>query len=378
MYSRLLTKPNQSFFLLGPRGTGKTTWIKDNLQDAVYLDLLDAGVFNTLTAHPNRLERYIPIGFKGWVVIDEVQRIPELLNEAHRLIESRGIRFALTGSSARKLRRRGVNLLAGRALTYRMYPLTAGEMKGDFSLERALKYGLLPMACSAADPRKFLESYVQTYLKEEVREEGLTRNLSSFGRFLESASFSQGGVLNISQVARECGVERKTVEGYFGVLEDLLIAYRVPVFRKKAKRRMVSHPKFFLFDVGVYRAIRPSGPLDRPEEIEGGALETLVFQELIAMNEYLEAGYSIYFWRTANQIEVDFVLYGERGLIAIEATRAATLRRVDFSGLTMFKKDYPTARAIMLYGGERVMSEKESIEVVPIDEFFENSAKFLT
>ncbi len=246
MYSRLLTPPkNKSFFLFGPRGTGKTTWVRHTFSNAIYVDLLEAELYNDLLANPQRLESLIPKNYNDWIVIDEVQRIPEILYEVHRLIEKYKYKFVLTGSSPRKLKRKGPDLLAGRALTYWMNPLAAAELGKDFNLGHSLVYGQLPCVYTESDPRRYLESYVKTYLDEEVRQEGLTRNLGAFTRFLEAASFSQAGVLNISAVARDCAVERKVVENYFHILEDLLIAYMVPVFTKRAKRRLVRHSKFF-------------------------------------------------------------------------------------------------------------------------------------
>ena len=366
MYKRSIKAPqNKSFFLFGPRGTGKTTWVKNNFPDALYIDLLEAETYNQLLANPQRLEKMSGNVGAQWIIIDEVQRLPALLHEVHRLIETKKYLFILTGSSARKLRSRGVNLLAGRALNLTMPPLTALELGQDFNLAQAILFGHLPAVFQEPDPKAYLKSYVHTYLDEEVRQEGLTRNMAAFARFMESASFSQGGVLNISEVARECSVDRKVVEGYFLILEDLLIAYRVPVFTKKAKRRMIAHPKFFFFDVGVYRTIRPTGPLDRPEEIEGSALETLVFQELNSLNKNMNLGYQIYYWRTFNQTEVDFVLYGERGIKVFEVKRTATVRLKELSGLKLFLKDYPMAKAFYLYGGSHYYKEG-NIEIIPI------------
>ncbi|MDJ0761368.1 MAG: ATP-binding protein [Myxococcota bacterium] len=373
----MLSSPKQSFFLFGPRGTGKTTWVRHQLKDAIYIDLLDASHFTALSAYPNRLEDLVPANYEGHVVIDEIQRIPQLLNEVHRLIASRRLYFCLTGSSVRSLRKKGTNLLAGRALTRHMFPLTAAELGQDFELSKAHVSGLLPMAVVGDNAGDFLKSYVQTYLREEVLQEGLTRNIGAFTRFLEAASFSQGQVLNISQVARDCGVERKVVENYFGILDDLLIGHRLPAFQKKARRRLVSHPKFYFFDAGIFRAIRPKGPLDRPEEIDGAALETLVYQELRAAVSYFDTGHDLYFWRTAAQEEVDFVLYGPRGILAIEIKRTNVLRRRDFRGLAAFKKDYPMARAIMLYGGNRVMSQDRTIEVIPLISFLSELPQYL-
>lgn len=378
MFTRQIIFPiNKSFFLFGPRGTGKTTWVRHHFPNALYIDLLESELYNELLLNPQRLEGYIgSTQADRWIIIDEIQRIPSLLHEVHRLIEKQKARFVLTGSSARKLRAKGVNLLAGRALTLSMSPLTASELGKDFHLEKSIQSGHLPSVFIDDDPKAYLQSYVHTYLDEEVRQEGLTRNMSAFIRFLEAASFSQASVLNISEVARECSVERKVVEGYFIILEDLLIARRIPVFTKKAKRKLIAHPKFFFFDVGVYRAIRPTGPLDRPEEIDGSALETLVFQELQGTLHNLDLGYQIYYWRTFNQVEVDFVLYGERGLIAIEVKRSAKVRLSELTGLKLFIKDYPMAKAYYFYGGSRYYQEGQ-IEIIPLSEALSNLSKWL-
>jgi len=378
MYSRLLQAPyNKSFFLFGPRATGKTTWVRTTFPKALYLDLLESELFTDLLTHPARLENYIPKGFDNWIVLDEVQRVPELLNEVHRLIEQSGLKFILTGSSARKLRKKGHNLLAGRALTYYFYPLTAVEQGADFSLEKALLYGQLPSLQNEPNPKKYLESYITTYLEQEIQQEGLTRNLSAFSRFLETASFSQASILNVSSVAREAGVERKVVENYFAILEDLRIGYRIYPFTKRAERRLVAHPKFYFFDVGIYKALRPMGPLDRPEMIEGAAFETLFFQELQAINSYFELGYTLYYYRTGDNKEVDFVLYGERGIRAFEVKRAKKVTSSDLIGLQTLLIDYPEAKAYCVYGGKRIMREGE-IELIPFGNMIKDIKKYLT
>ena len=369
MYTRLQPTPDQSFLLLGPRGTGKSTWLRQRLADAVWFDLLDASVYLDLLAGPQRLERRLPKDYEGWVVIDEVQRIPELLNEVHRLIEARGLRFALTGSSARKLRSGGVNLLAGRALALRMHALTRAELGADWGLRQALDIGGLPLAVTSPDimgARAFLSSYVGTYLREEVQQEGLTRNLPGFTRFLEAASFSQAAPLNVSAVAADCGVARKVVEGWFDILEDLLLAVRIPVFTRRAQRSMTAHPKFFYFDAGVYRAIRPRGPLDSASEIDGAALETVLLAEVRALNDALELGYQVYFWRSRAGQEVDLVLYGERGLLAFEVKRSEQYRSEDTRGLRAFATDYPEAILLLLYGGDRAFHD-DGISVLPFE-----------
>ena len=367
MYSRLLIPPKEkSFFLFGPRGTGKSTWVKTTFPDAVYLDLLDSGLYADLLARPSRLQEYVPSEKDRWIVIDEVQRVPELLNEVHRLIEGHRVRFILTGSSARSLRKRGDNLLAGRALTCTMHPLTSRELGSDFALSRFLDHGGLPSVTQEASPRAYLESYVRTYLREEVQQEGLTRNLGAFSRFLEAASLSQGSILNVSAVSRECAVERKVVEHYFGILDDLLLSHRLPVFTRRAKRRTIRHRKFYFFDAGVYRTLRPKGPLDRPGEIDGAALETLFLQELLAYNASLHLGYTLFYWRTRTGLEVDFVLYGERGLKAFEVKLASNVRKEDTAGLAAFLADYPMADAYLVYCGTRERRER-GIEIVPIE-----------
>lgn len=354
MFERLFKKPlesRKSFFLFGPRGTGKTTWLKHHLPRALFVNLLQSEFYNRLSANPGHLRDLIPPDYTDWIIIDEVQRIPALLNEVHDLIEARGLNFVLTGSSARTLRRKGVNLLAGRALTYRMHPLTVTEQQDAFRLRDSLQFGHLPARFSESDPGRYLKDYVQTYLREEVMQEGLTRNIGHFSHFLEVASFSQGATLNISSVAREAHIERSAAENYFSILEDLLIAVRLPVFSRRARRKLISHKKFYFFDTGVFRAIRPVGPLDSDAEMDGPALETLVLQELRAVNDYHEYGYRIFFWRTRNDLEVDFVLYGPRGLLAIEIKRSTRLQPRDARALREFKKDYPPARCYLFFGG---------------------------
>ncbi|MCC6127914.1 MAG: ATP-binding protein, partial [Chlamydiae bacterium] len=348
MFDRLLEVPlkgNHSFFLFGPRGTGKTSWLKKKVPNGLYIDLLDQEIFFMLLQNPHLIETMIPPEFSDWIIIDEVQKIPSLLDEVHRMIESFRYKFVLTGSSARTLKRKGTNLLAGRALHYKMFPLTAVELGSAFDLKKSLSYGHLPTIYSQdVDPQKYLASYIHVYLREEVMQEGLTRNAGAFARFLQIASFSQGTLVNTTEVARETGIERKTVEEYFQILEDLLLATRLSVFTKKAKRKMITHTKFYYFDVGVYRNLRPMGPFDRPEEAEGPALESLLFQELQAINHYFDLGYELFFWRTVDQLEVDFILYGPKGLIGFEIKRSAQISPNDLKGLKAFQADYPIAK----------------------------------
>jgi len=342
----------KSFFLFGPRGTGKTSWVKQAFPEALYIDLLKHQDFVSLQGNPSRLENKVLAHSSPWVIIDEVQKIPALLDEVHRLIENHHCCFVLTGSSSRKLKRGGANLLAGRALTYHMHPLTALEMGELFELPKALKTGLLPLSYFEADSDAFLASYIETYLREEVIQEGLTRQIGAFSRFMEVASFSQGNLLNLSNIAREVGVSRKIIEGYFEILQDLLIAVQIPCFTKHAKRKLTQHDKFYYFDAGVYQCLRPKGPLDTPENIGGVAFETLFLQHLRAMIDYHQLALDIYYWRTHSGVEVDFIVYGEKGLFAFELKSRRYIDSRDFSGLKAFKKDYPIARCFLIYGGD--------------------------
>lgn len=371
-YSRLVPLPLEldheySLFLFGPRGTGKTSFLRSRLPDALYLDLLDTSLYSILKANPNRLASLIPSGYKNWIILDEVQKIPKLLDEVHRLIELNRYQFILTGSSARSLRREGVNLLAGRALRYYMHPLIAQEMGEDFNVQRSLEVGLLPPAVTRKFPHKYLDTYATTYIKEEVAQEGILRNIDSFVEFLEVASFSQGQLLNYSEIARELGVNRKVVSSYFTILEDLLLAKRIKPFTKRAKRKIVAHQKFFYFDVGVYKAIKPMGPLDSSREADGAGLETLFFQSAQAVSEYYELGYTIYFWRTAAGAEVDFVLYGKNGLHAFEIKRGTHIDKKSLRGLKKFQSDYPDAKLHLLYGGNHY-EYHDSITVHPFEQ----------
>lgn len=373
MYERLFSLPldsKDSVFIFGPRGTGKTAWLKKHLQNLEYLffDLLDNAIFRLLFAKPEKLGELIPPNFTGWIVIDEVQKIPALLDEVHRLIENKQYRFILTGSSARKLKQRGVNLLAGRAIHYTMHPLTPQELGDDFQLERALQFGMLPAIYMYDDPAGYLATYIDVYLREEVMQEGLTRNVAAFARFLEVASFSQGSIINASSIAREVGIDRQVIQNYFSILEDLLLAKFLPAFTKRAKRRLVTSDKFYYFDVGVYHQLRPKGILDVPSEIAGAGLETVFYQTVLALIAYKKLNYQVYYWRTENNVEVDFILYGEEALFAFEIKHAQTIHSRMLTGLKHFKEDYPMAKGYLLYLGQQKLYLSNDIVAIPFVE----------
>ena len=350
---RFFRPPAGSFFLFGPRGVGKTTWFRANVPDALVLDLLVGSRYRELSSHPERLRDLVVASASRDIVIDEIQRVPELLHSVHDLIETdRSRRFILTGSSARKLRARGVNVLGGRAANRTLHPFLAAELGDGFDLPTALRQGLLPVVVSAIDPAAVLDGYVSLYVDEEVRTEGLIRDVGRFARFLEAMSFSHGAVLNLSGVAREAEARRPTVQGHLEILEDLLLAFRVPVFTKRAKRRLASHPKFFFFDCGLYRTLRRTGPLDRPQEIEGAALEGLVAQHLRAWAAYGDRGARLFTWRTRSDAEVDFVIYGPEEFAAIEVKNSRRVRPEDLRGQRSFGDEYPEAMRLLLYRGQ--------------------------
>jgi uncharacterized protein len=315
---RFFKVSDSSFFLFGPRGTGKSTFVRQSFPDALYIDLLDPERIRFFSAKPERLRELTDAQpAPGHVIIDEIQRVPELLPVVHSLIESKkGLAFVLTGSSARKLKRAGVDLLGGRALLRTMHPFMGAELEPRFDFEQALRFGLLPVVLASESPADVLRAYAALYLREEVQMEGLVRNVGNFSRCMEVTSFSHASVLNVTNVARECQVERKTVEGYLDILEDILLGWRLEVFTKRAKRQLAGHPKFYLFDAGVFRSLRPAGPLDRPEEIEGQALEGLIAQHLRAWIAYAKTVRELFFWRTRSGVEVDFVVYGPDGIWA--------------------------------------------------------------
>jgi len=367
---RFFQAPRTHYFLFGPRGTGKSTWLREAYPDALWIDLLKPEVLRQYLARPERLREVVAGDpSREVVVLDEVQKAPVLLDVVHDLIEARaGPRFVLTGSSSRKLKREGVDLLAGRALLRSLHPFMAAELGDRFDLDLALIRGLVPLVWSSEQPGEVLKAYVGLYIQEEIQMEGLVRRLDGFARFLEAVSFSHSAVLNVSEVARECQVSRSTVESYLEILEDLLLAFQVPVFAKRAQRNLTSHPKFFWFDAGVFSTIRPAGPLDRPEEIGGAALEGLVAQHLRAWIDYSGEDFTLGFWRTKAGNEVDFVVYGRHGFWALEVKRTATIRPADLRGLKAFREDYPEAELRMLYRGVETLVV-DGIRCLPCETF---------
>lgn len=371
MIKRFFSPPSRSFFLW-PRGTGKSTWAKAYYPDALYIDLLTPSVLHTYLAQPGRFAELIQdYPDKNTIIIDEVQKAPSLLSIVHQEIEKKqGKQFILTGSSSRKLKRTSADLLGGRALKRELHPFMAAELGNVFSLEKALSQGLLPLVTGESDAVDILHGYISLYLHEEIQMEGLTRNIESFSRFLEVVSFSHGAILNVANIARECAVKRKTVENYILILEELLLAYQIPVFTKRAQRELSVHPKFYLFDSGVFNVLRPRGLLDSNDEINGTCLEGLVANHLRAWNDYSTEKHAIHFWRTRSGVEVDFVVYGTKVFWAIEVKNSTQVSNDDVKALNIFLADYPEASAILLYRGSETF-RRGKILCMPCDVFLQ-------
>jgi len=329
VFTRFLDPPEHSFCLFGPRATGKTTWLRQNFADAVWYDLLKSDVFLPLLRDPSAFRRRVAALLPGsWVVLDEVQRVPPLLHEIHALLSKRGdaVQFALCSSSARKLRRMDVDLLAGRVFERRFFPLTTAEL-GEPDVETLLRYGSLPKVC--AEPQHavdILEAYVHTYLQQEIQQEAVVRDLGAFDRFLEVAAIMNGQMVNASGIARDSGVARPTVQRYLTVLVDTLLGTWLPAWNPRLKAKEVARPKFYLFDPGVVRAI--TGLLrDPPEQAARGPLfETLVLNELRAHIAYAGIGGKLQFWRTPAGREVDFIWSRGRRQIGFEVKSNQTWR----------------------------------------------------
>ena len=365
-YKRLARVPEQSFFLLGMRGVGKSTWARQTFQDALRLDLLDEALFADLLAEPALFRQLLSGGGPGqWVVVDEIQRIPSLLNEVHRQIEERGLRFALLGSSARKLKTAGTNLLAGRALRKAMHPLAPAELGDDFDLDDALRYGTIPLVWTAPDRREALQSYTQLYLREEIRAEAVVRNLSGFVRFLPVAAVMHGQTVNASSVARDAGIARTTVNGYLEILDDTLLAVQLPAFEAKLRVRERRRPKLYWADPGLVRAVkRQLGPV--AEEERGALLEGWVLGLLRAHNEHQRIYDDIGYWAAAESAaKVDFVLTRDREHVAIEVKASERYNTAMLKGLRAVADLPGLARRILLYRGRRAFRTEDGIDVWP-------------
>ena len=374
MFKRLLTLPKpgtETFFLWGPRQTGKSTLLRGSYGDHRWLDLLKADEFRRYVVRPELLRQELEAEAPepgSQVVIDEIQKVPALLDEVHWLIENRGVHFALCGSSARKVKRGAANLLGGRAMRYELHGLSARELGRDFDLDRMLNHGYLPRIYQASRPTRMLDAYIADYLKEEIAAESLVRDLPTFANFLDVAALSDGEIVNFSTIARECGVSSHTSKNHFQILEDTLLGRWLPAYRRRAKRRVIGAPKFYFVDVGVVNRLARRGELIAGSELYGKAFENWVFHELSAFMSYREVEGPLSYWRLASGIEVDFVVGNMQ--VAIEAKSSTRVTRDHLKGLRSLIVDHPEVeRRIVVCREPRARRTEDGIEVLPAATF---------
>jgi uncharacterized protein len=371
VFPRIYGQPSQSFFLFGLRGVGKSTWAKLHYPEAFRIDLLDEGLYQAYLVNPDlfagEMRRLQP---KQWVVVDEIQRLPGLLNQVHRFIEEKKLRFVLLGSSARKLKTAGTNLLAGRALRRNMFPLVPEELGKRFLFGEVLRFGSLPLVVQSQTKQEVLQAYAELYLKEEIRAEAVVRNLAGFARFLPIAALFHGQALNIASLARDSGTARTTVAGYLDILEDTLLAYRLPAYEAKLRVRERKHPKLYWTDPGVMRAAkRQLGP---PTAEEMGALiEGWVGTMLRTYGEVRSLYEDLCYWAPAEaaHTEVDFLLRRGQEFLAIEVKAGQRLSNEVFSGLRAISDLKRLVRRVLIYQGSRELKTSDGIEVLPVESF---------
>lgn len=372
MFTRILEKPNQSILLIGPRGTGKSTWIRKNFKTAPNYNLLNTEEAIRLSQNPHTIYHELKnLPPNSWVVIDEIQKAPALLDEVHCLIEENHLRFVLSGSSARKLKKGHANLLAGRALMTPFFPLVSAEIGKVWQIPSMILQGLLPRAVVGPEPQAYLKTYAETYLSEEIKAEALTKNLGHFARFLEIAARQNGQTTNVSNIARDAGVARQTVQGYFDILVDTLMGYWLPAWKLKNATKQIAHSKFYFFDSGIVRALQKRLPYPATQEELGPLLETTVLHELRAYLSYHKLDYPLYYWSTPDRVEIDIVFESTHGYVALEIKAAKTWVKGFNKGFLRIQKELGSkVRCIGIYLGER-MATWNHITVFPLPQFLE-------
>lgn len=365
-YFQLINELDVSIFLLGARQTGKSTILRQQLSSAIYIDLLDTELLARFRTRPSLLYEMLKDKDQGTiVVIDEIPEVPDLLNEVHRLISQKGLIFVLCGSSARKLKRNGYNTLGGRAVPCYFYPLVSAEVP-EFDLDKALLYGMLPPHYFAKNPTRMLSAYVDVYLREEIRQESIVRQLDSFQRFLEVAALTNGEMINYTNIASDCGLSVRTIRAYFDILEDTLIGYKIPAYTKVIKRRLVQTPRFYFFDVGLAQHLLHRKSLTRGTVEYGHAFEHFVIQELVAYIGYNHKEERLSFWRTQTGVEVDVVI-GD-ALVAIEIKSVEDVQNKHLKGLKSFGDDYPECRKIIV-SLDKITRIIDDVEAIYIRDF---------
>ena len=374
--SRIIKAPEQSFFLLGPRGSGKSTWLRATFPDAHVIDLLSEETYQRLLANPGHFAdelRAVPTG--RWVIVDEVQRLPNLLNEVHRFMEEKRLNFVLCGSSARKLKRAGVNLLAGRALHRAMHPFVPEELGAHFELEEVLRYGSLPIVWDSSAKQETLSAYARLYLKEEIQAEALVRNLPGFARFLPIVALFHGQTVNVTNIAREAGVARTTVTGYLDVLEETLLCFRLPAYEAKLRVRERKLPKWYWCDPGIMRAMKRATGGVAPEE-RGALFEGMVAQLLRAYKDYRGICDEMYYWAPSgrSRTEVDFLLVQGAEFVAVEVKSGNTFTETWCKGLRAVSQLKGLRRRIIVYPRGPILRTRDGIDVFPFQHFADQLA----
>lgn len=355
----------KSFFLFGPRATGKSSLIKHVLGDeARIIDLLHSEIYMRLLDNPAQLEYMIEVDQKPFIVIDEIQRVPELLNEVHRLIEDKQIRFLLTGSSARKLKRQGVNLLAGRARQAELFPLTYHELP-TFNLERYLQFGGLPMVVLSDEPEEDLDAYVHTYLEEEIKAEALVQKLPAFGRFLQLSALTSGSTLNFTAIANDAGVSGATLREYYQILEDTFLGFMVLPWKHSVKRKAIATARFYYFDTGVKNRLAKIRQIPEQTDLFGQAFEHFIAMELRAYISYSRKKLPLCFWRTSEGHEVDFII-GEQ--VAIEVKSARKISAKYLKGLKYLMEEQKI-QSYYLVSQDPIASKQDGIYILPWEDF---------
>ena len=370
MYKRIFdveSKLDEGMFLFGARQTGKSTLLKERFKGKIYYDLLDPELRKYFKRNPNALKEALSDKPAGTlVIIDEIQKVPELLDIVHSLMVGRGLWFILSGSSARKIKKTGANTLGGRAIPETLYPLVWPEVT-DFQLDRAVQNGMIPRHYMVPDATKRLKGYVEVYLNEEIREEGEVRELEAFERFMEVAAISDGEMLNYTNIASDCGVSVKTVQSYFQILYDTLIGYQIPAYRKEVRRKVVQAPKFYYFDVGLANYLMGRQSLKRGTDDYGHAFEHLVMQEIIAYKGYNDKKDIISYWRTYDKKEVDVIIGDAK--VAIEIKSSEQVKSRHRAGLKAFKDEHPDCRLILV-SLEPLSKIVDNIELINVLDFF--------
>jgi uncharacterized protein len=372
MFKRSLVlpiQPKHSLFLWGPRQVGKSSLLRKTYPHAYWIDLLKSEESRRYGTNPELLRQELIAKPQKLVIIDEVQKVPALLDEVHWLIENTNTKFVLCGSSARKLRRGHANLLGGRALRYELFGLTAQELAKDFNLSQLLNSGYLPRHYLSDEPHRLIASYVADYLKEEIAAEGLVRNLPSFSNFLDAAALSDTELTNFSTIARDCGVSSPSIKEYFQILEDTLLARRLPAYQKRPKRRVITSPKFYFSDLGVVNYLAKRKKVEIGSEVFGKAFENWLHHELQSFSVYSEQFYSLSYWRLASGVEVDFIVNDMEFAIEAKATKKVTSDHL--RGLRSLTEDYPKAKRLLVCMESKARKTEDDILILPVSDFLE-------